>query len=118
MLLHQFFSLRFLLYRVIYTQSWSPGLPGEGPFKYYVQETKQSKVKRGDSLKTSQSKWTPKDEVPKFMGMPLYALGPNRTKDSTVDDDKVDTSETSSAIQRPLGRTRSSSRSIFSSKYF
>jgi hypothetical protein len=26
--------LWFFLYRVVYLQPWSPGLPGAGPFKY------------------------------------------------------------------------------------
>ena len=36
----------FLLYRVIYTSKWSPGLPGEGMFKYVTEK----KFKRSDSV--------------------------------------------------------------------
>ncbi len=66
----------FLLYRVIYTKSWSCGLPGDGLFKY-VRETarpqrKESLRSRGDYSQQQGKKWTPKDDVPKFMGMPVW----------------------------------------------
>ena len=61
----------FLLYRVIYTSKWSPGLPGEGMFKYVTEK----KFKRSDSVLKkyeNSQKWTGRDDIPKFMGMPIY----------------------------------------------
>lgn len=68
--------LWFVLYRGIYIHSWSPGLPGEGPFKYVTDRVKQEGLQRREHQckKTPDSRWTPKEDVPKFMGMPLYAL--------------------------------------------
>merc|ERR1719266_1449324 len=81
----------YLLYRIIYTQSWSPGLPGEGMFKY-VQDKKL--VNRKDSLRNrncndncpgggSSNKWSAKDDVPMFMGMPIYKKNPVKDEPST-----------------------------------
>merc|ERR1719464_1477697 len=78
----------YLLYRVIYTQSWSPGLPGEGMFKY-VQDKKL--VNRKDSLRNrngndnagGSNKWSAKDDVPMFMGMPIHKKNPVKDELST-----------------------------------
>jgi len=67
----------FGLYKFIYTQSFSPGLPGEGAFKYVIWKDPVSNINRNKPCskhKSAESKWSSKDEVPKFMGMPLYAL--------------------------------------------
>ena len=73
----------FILYRGLYVQPWSPGLPGEGgPFKYvtYKMKTYSNFGDRRGSFRNSHQenhkneKWSKKDDVPKFMGMPLYAL--------------------------------------------
>ena len=71
--------LWFVLYRGIYVHPWSPGLPGEGPFKYVTFKAKQQAYQRKqeNARKTREAaggKWTSKDELPKFMGMPLYGL--------------------------------------------
>ena len=71
----------FLLYKVIYTKNWSPGLPGEGMFKY-VQE---KKFKRSDSVLKkyeNSQKWTGRDDIPKFMGMPIYGANYNNQKNN------------------------------------
>ena len=70
----------FVLYRGIYVHDWSPGLPGEtGPFKYVLSRTARPpdlpRGRRGPcdhQHHAQQSRWAPKDDVPKFMGMPLY----------------------------------------------
>lgn len=72
----------FVLYRGIYVHDWSPGLPGEtGPFKYVTfRPARPPDLPRGrrgatgqcDHHAHHQSRWAPKDDVPKFMGMPLY----------------------------------------------
>merc|ERR1719228_1583859 len=66
----------FVLYKFLYTQSLSPGLPGEGIFKYVVWKDPVTALSRKTCArhKAAESKWSSKDEVPKFMGMPLYAL--------------------------------------------
>ena len=70
-----------MLYRGIYVHDWSPGLPGEtGPFKYVLSRTaaRPPDLPRGrrgpcdHQHHAQQSRWAPKDDVPKFMGMPLY----------------------------------------------
>ena len=76
----------FLLYRVIYTKKWSPGLPGEGMFKYVTEK----KIKRSDSVLKkyeNSQKWTARDDIPKFMGMPIYSSQPEAKVDAHGDDD-------------------------------
>ncbi len=82
--------LWFVLYRGIYVHPWSPGLPGEGPFKYVSFKAKQQAYQRRQENAAAArkareggggggGKWVPKDELPKFMGMPLYALNQKET---------------------------------------
>jgi len=75
----------YLLYRVVYNQSWSPGLPGDGMFKY----VKDTRFMRRESLKRtselSSKTWTNRDDVPKFMGMPIYT--PKPQKEELLEDD-------------------------------
>lgn len=73
--------LWFSLYKVLYQQELSPGLPGTGLFRYctWKEPSTTTKANRSNRCKThenvsSNAKWSSKDEVPKFMGMPLYAL--------------------------------------------
>jgi len=81
----------FVLYKFFYTQALSPGLPGAGIFKYVTWQdpmmmTKEQRSRACRAHKTTDtSKWSSKDEVPKFMGMPLYAL--KDYKEETVKDD-------------------------------
>ena len=68
----------FLLYRVIYSKSGI--LPGDGLFKY-VQEIKYNS--RRESLKRPNSyienqKWTAREDIPTFMGMPVYSAINNK----------------------------------------
>lgn len=76
----------FLLYRVVYTKSWSPGLPGDGAFNY-VHGTKRKESLRRRSYDCAH-KWTAKDNMPKFMGMPIYSAmqKAEETKDNDSDD--------------------------------
>ena len=80
----------YILYRVIYTQSWGPGLPGDGLFKY-VQD---KKINRRESLKRPNSfienqKWTNRDDIPTFMGMPVYsAINSNKNTSKEVIEDE------------------------------
>jgi len=70
----------FALYKFFYRQDFSPGLPGSGPFKYVTWQdpflmTKEQRTKALRRHREAETtKWSSKDEVPKFMGMPLYAL--------------------------------------------
>ena len=72
----------FALYKFFYRQELSPGLPGSGgPFKYVTWEdphlmTKEQRSRALHRHRAAEAnqKWSSKDEVPKFMGMPLYAL--------------------------------------------
>jgi len=66
----------FALYKFFYIQSISPGLPGDGAFKYVVWKDPVTNLSRRtcSKHKATENKWSSKDEVPKFMGMPLYAL--------------------------------------------
>ena len=118
----------FILYRVIYIQKWSPGLPGEnGPFKYVTFQSKSYKYiqKRRESFRNNPEgkgeRWGKKEDVPKFMGMPLYALNPQNK--SAIPDPKTDDSGSQANISnstygKPLrSRSRSSSRiRLFDSK--
>ena len=118
----------FILYRVVYIQKWSPGLPGEnGPFKYVTFQSKSYKYiqKRRESFRNNPEgkgeRWGKKEDVPKFMGMPLYALNPQNK--SAIPDPKTDDSGSQANISnstygKPLrSRSRSSSRiRLFDSK--
>jgi len=77
----------FALYKFFYTQDLSPGLPGSGIFKYVVWKDPVTNLNRKTCAKhrVAENKWSSKDEVPKFMGMPLYAL--KDYKEEKVPDD-------------------------------
>ena len=131
----------FVLYRVIYINPWSPGLPGEGPFKYITFKAKQqSNLSKKDSSRRFQenhpnSKWSAKDDVPKFMGMPLYGVAQSKREAELAAEAEAEaaaaagrrSSIDTSNIVRPLrrGRSRSasanrisaSSKSLLNSKY-
>ncbi len=95
--------LWFVLYRGIYVHpSWSPGLPGEGPFKYVNFKAKQQAYQRKqDSAAKNKAReggghtcnhhrhWSSKDDLPKFMGMPLYGL--NNAPKTPPDGESSDT---------------------------
>jgi hypothetical protein len=74
--------LWFVLYRGLYASSWSSAyfqLPGfEGPFKYVTYKTMSEKLSKRESLNrgrpTEARKAAKPDDVPKFMGMPIYGL--------------------------------------------
>ena len=112
----------FVLYRVLYTQSWSPGLPGEnGPFKYVTFHSKSFKYPtKRDSFKANNDqkgeKWK-KQDVPKFMGMPIYPQ-----HKPAKPEPKVEEISASQIIEPSYGkplraRSRSSSRvRLFDSK--
>ena len=113
----------FILYRVLYTQKWSPGLPGEnGPFKYVTFQSKSYKLpQKRDSFRCNHEKgekWGKKEDVPKFMGMPLYALNQNKPVNTETKADETHGNGSGSAYGKPLrSRSRSSSRlRLFDSK--
>lgn len=95
----------FGLYKFFYTQSLSPGLPGDGPFKYVVWKDPVSNLNRKPCAKhrAAEAKWSSKDEVPKFMGMPLYAL-----KDYKEEKIKEDLTEEEVFYMNGLGAKRNS----------
>lgn len=78
----------FILYRGLYLLELSPGMPGSGLFKYNeakptaVPNSAPSKPYFASPKPSSSSsarpshrpKETPADDLPKFLGMPLYAL--------------------------------------------
>ena len=81
----------FVLYRVFYTKTWGPGLPGDGLFKY-VQEKKCCN-RRGSLTKrhsyVENQKWTNRDDIPTFLGMPVYsAINANKGKDAPTETDE------------------------------
>lgn len=86
--------LWFCLYKFFYNQVFSPGLPGSGIFKYCTWKDPKTTLKtpkNGWRCPASdcgqQSKWSSKDEVPKFMGMPLTALrGPREENPAGPED--------------------------------
>ena len=117
----------FILYRVLYTQNWSPGLPGEnGLFRYVTFQSKSYKYpQKRDSMKCNHhdsegERWSKKDEVPKFMGMPLYALNQNKAAkpEAKIEENMNQGNDSSSTYGKPLrNRSRSSSRiRLFDSK--
>lgn len=117
--------LWFFFYKFAYKQPLSPGLPGEGLFKYVSFTDAASKTCRRHSMRSphtknnssggNNTKWSSKEEVPKFMGMPLYAL--KDYKEAEVEDlGPVDQGVSGASIDRnnivrPLGRARSRSSS-------
>ena len=79
--------LWFVLYRGLYTTNWSSlfSLPGcEGPFKYVTYKSKSDKVCKKESLNRGRPTETKKaarsDDVPKFLGMPLYGYPKQATQ--------------------------------------
>lgn len=127
----------FVLYRVIYIHPWSPGLPGEGPFKYINCKVKQQMTKKEASRKFQENhpsnKWSAKDDVPKFMGMPLYAAAQSKREAELQAEAEAEAASGRKAsveannVVRPLrrGRSRSASsnrlsasnKSLLNSKY-
>lgn len=129
--------LWFVLYRGLYTTAWSPlfCLPGfEGPFKYVTYKSKSDKLSKRESLNRGRQSETKRatrsDDVPKFMGMPLYGLQTKQAASQPADDDLVngkvihDAPPTSGSLKtsrsRSASRTglpRGSSRSSLNLKY-
>jgi len=96
----------FALYKFIYMQSLSPGLPGDGAFKYVIWKDPVSNLNRNKPCtkhRAAESKWSSKDDVPKFMGMPLYAL-----KDYKEEKIKEDLTEEEVFYMNGLGAKRNS----------
>ena len=124
--------LWFVLYRGIYTTSWSSlfRLPGfEGPFKYVTYKTKNEKLSKKESLNRGRAegkKATRGDDLPKFMGMPLYGLAkPSaQTLDEEVNGKVINDVQPSTSFKttrsRSASRTglpRGSSKSSLNLKY-
>ena len=111
--------LWFVLYRGIYVHPWSPGLPGEGPFKYVSFKVKQQAYQKKQegrnranntrSAGEQSERWTRKDDTPKFMGMPLYGL--NSKAAAALGEDEGEAADSVAAsppdTARPLRRARS-----------
>jgi len=97
----------FGLYKFIYKQSFSPGLPGEGLFKYVIWKDPVNnllnKNRASCQKKSCESKWSSKDDVPKFMGMPLYGY-----KKEVKEEIKEDLTEEEVFHLNGLGNRRSS----------
>ena len=69
-------------------------LPGfEGPFKYVTYKSKSDKLSKKESLNrgrpTEARKATRYDDVPKFMGMPIYGLTKPLPSQSQPDDEEL-----------------------------
>ncbi len=77
----------FVLYRGVYANAW-PGLAGAGPFKYVVEaNVKANKARRPiSSRKPFKCDHHQKDDLPKFMGMPLYGLNPQNRGTSDMEE--------------------------------
>ena len=127
----------FGLYKFIYKQSLSPGLPGEGIFKYVAWKDPVTQLGRRaggtcSRQRTSENKWTSKvrattfpllsrlshsdflntqDDVPRFMGMPLYGLNTKEYKEEKV---KEDLTEEEVFYLNGLGAARASMSSLSS----
>jgi len=102
----------FALYKFIYKQSFSPGLPGDGVFKYVVWKDPVNSLNRNKTCarhKATENKWSSKDDVPKFMGMPLYAL-----KDYKEEKIKEDLTEEEVFYMNGMGGKRNSISSMSS----
>lgn len=120
----------FLLYKFVYQQDFSPGLPGNGPFQYVTWREPSSQRRPARAQQRPQEdgkKWSSKDEIPMFMGMPLYGLRGDHSKDEAPADEAADNREpgghkrssiaggggrgSTADLARPLGRARSRSQS-------
>ena len=111
--------LWFVLYRGLYTTSWSPllRLPGfEGPFKYVTYKSNKEKLSKKESLnrgRTTENKKTQRgDDLPKFMGMPLYGLAKQQQQpvlDEEVNGKVINDAPTGSGTFKN-SRSRSASR--------
>merc|ERR1711936_234438 len=104
----------FGLYKFMYKQSFSPGLPGEGVFKYVVWRDPAAHLARRQNCvrqKQADNKWSSKDDVPKFMGMPLYGLYMKEYKEEKL---KEDLTEEEVFYLNGLGGSRPSMSSMSS----
>jgi len=106
----------FGLYKFIYKQSLSPGLPGEGIFKYVAWKDPVTQLGRRQGQtcsrhRSSENKWSSKDDVPRFMGMPLYGLNTKEYKEEKL---KEDLTEEEVFYLNGLGGSRPSMSSMAS----
>ena len=127
--------LWFVLYRGLYTTTWSSllCLPGfEGPFKYVTYKSKNEKLSKRESLnrgRTTENKKTPRgDDLPKFMGMPLYGLAKQQQQPvaeeeitgKVINDAPTNSGSLKNSRSRSASRTglpRGSSKSSLNLKY-
>jgi len=102
----------FGLYKFLYRQSFSPGLAGEGVFQYVVwrDPAAAARAKHSSRHRPAENKWSSKDEVPKFMGMPLYAL--KDYKEEKMKEDLTEEEVLSLNSSGGLGGKRSSLASL------
>lgn len=99
----------FVVYRGFYYLTASPGFPGSGYFRYNFESKAAAVVTKSSGSTSSSSGATSKgkgassssstrqrvresDELPKFMGMPLYALR-NPKKEENIDLDLIEGSK-------------------------
>jgi len=119
--------LWFALYKCLYNLPISPGLPGEGLFKYVtwsepiLKKGNRSPVRRNN--RDTNNVWTQQEDIPKFMGMPLYNLK-GQQKEDTISENSSESQQLAAMSSRrggrgsmtdmsmrPLGRARSRSQS-------
>jgi hypothetical protein len=74
----------FFTYRYWYAVPWAlPNLPGDGLFKYKdVRQPKEQTKRRGTTISQSSAR----GQLPTFMGMPLYGLRNQETKEQKDED--------------------------------
>merc|ERR1719468_804902 len=121
--------LWFALYKCFYFLPLSPGSPGQGLFKYVTWS--EPSLKKGNTRspvrrnnKETTNNWSSQDDVPKFMGMPLYNLKGQQQKEESILDNSSEREQLaamssrrggrgsmSDLTSRPLGRARSRSQS-------
>jgi hypothetical protein len=111
--------LWFVLYRGLYTTTWSTlfCLPGfEGPFRYVTYKNRNINLSKKESLNrgraTESKKATRGDDLPKFMGMPLYGLAKQQQQSAAEDEtnSKVINDAPTSSGTFKNSRSRSASR--------
>lgn len=89
----------FFTYRYWYTMSWTvPNLPGDGLFKYKDVRQPKEQAKRRSTTTIPQS--SVRGQLPTFMGMPLYGLRNQGSKEQKDEDTDIETDMQTTVVSK------------------